>query len=441
MRGSFYLHTLGCQMNEYDSERVAGALVAQGWQPASGPEQADLLLLNTCTVRQLAEHKAFSLLGRWARLKAARPGRIIGMLGCLAQDVGADAFRRAPALDFLAGPRALTEVPALAERARSEPRQAELSVRPFGAGVAAAGRAGKVSAYVAVMEGCDQRCTYCAVPEARGREVSRSIPDILAEVQRRADAGSREIVLLAQNITRYGFDLAGGERLPQLLARAAAVPGVSRLRFLTGHPAAFRDDVLPAWKELPALCEALHLPLQSGSDKILRAMRRGYTAEFYLRLAERLKAAVPDLALTTDLIVGFPGETDEDFQDTLDLALRCDFDSAFCFKYSPRRKTPAADYPGQVPEAVKAARLEELMERLEARTTAKKAAWVGKRARVLFEGTDARTGRTLRGRTRQNHLVHVRGPLAWIGREMDVEIIAAGHWSLTGQLPAEGGVQ
>lgn len=438
---SFYLHTLGCQMNAYDSERVAGALLAQGWREASEPEQADLLLINTCTVRQLAEHKAFSLIGRWAQLKAEQPDRIIGMLGCLAQDMGAEAFRRAPALDFLAGPRALTEVPALAERARCVPRQAELSVRPFGAGTAAAAGSRRVSAYVAVMEGCDQGCTYCAVPQARGREKSRPLEDILAEVKRRIASGSREIVLLAQNITRYGFDLANGEQLASLLARVAETPGLVRLRFLTGHPAAFGDRMPQAWRELPQLCESLHLPLQSGSDAVLRAMRRGYSADYFLRLVERLKAAVPDLALTSDLIVGFPGETDADFQATLEMVERCDFDSAFCFKYSPRRQTPAAAYPGQIPEKVKSARLDELMQRMEIRAKAKKAVWVGRRLPVLFEGADADNGQSMRGRTRQNHLVHVPGSPDLIGREMEVEITAAGHWSLSGQIVSGGGSQ
>lgn len=428
-------------MNEYDSERVAGALMAEGWQAAGQPEEADLLLINTCTVRQLAEHKAFSLLGRWAQLKARKPGRLIGMLGCLAQDLGPDAFRRAPALDFLAGPRALAEVPLLVERARQGARPAELSVRPFGRGITMAPDAPHVSAYVAVMEGCDQGCAYCAVPQARGREQSRPLDDVLAEVRRRLDGGAREIVLLAQNITRYGFDLASDEKLPVLLARVAEMPGLSRLRFLTGHPAAFDDRLLRAWQDLPALCEALHLPLQSGSDSVLRDMRRGYTAGYYLRLAERLHAAVPGLALTTDLIVGFPGETDADFQATLDMAERCGFDSAFCFKYSPRRQTPAAAYPDQVPESVKTERLAELMQRLEVQTLAKKAALVGRRERVLFEGLDARSGQYLRGRTRRNHLVHVAGPVAWVGRELEVDITAAGHWSLSGQAvtPGEGG--
>jgi len=435
-RSKVYIHTFGCQMNEYDSERLAQLLLAHGWTMVQDSHQADLLLVNTCTVRQLAEEKAFSLIGRWAKLKSERPHIMIGMVGCLAQYLGNAAFQRAPALDFLAGPRALTRVPELVENARQKKRVAELSICDFGPGADAP--PGIVpSAYVAVMDGCNQFCTYCAVPRARGRENSRLPEDILAEIRRRVKAGTKEITLLGQNITRYGFDLKNGENLADLLYRIAdAVPDLPRLRFLTGHPQAFTERLIKAMQDIPMVCEALHLPLQSGSDTVLRNMRRGYTAAEYLDLVQNLRSAIPDLTLSTDLIVGFPGEREVDFQATLDMVQKCEFDLAFCFKYSPRKDTVAALLPDQLPQSVKKERLAALLQLIEGRAIKKKNELVGQRVQVLIEGTDRKTQKRLQGRTRGNHIVNLDGPREWIGHEIEVEIIAAGHWSLLGEAVA-----
>ncbi len=433
---TFFLHTLGCQMNVYDSERLLHSLTTAGWVLAPEWEAADLLLVNTCTVRQLAEEKAFSLVGRWSKLKQRRPRVLIGMVGCLAQHLGPSAFRRAPDIDFLAGPRALTRVPDLAARAGQEKRLTDFSVQAFGPGAPPpSGPPVAASAYVAAMDGCDQYCTYCAVPLARGREKSRSVNAILAEVSARVAAGTKEIILLGQSITRYGRDSGPGEDLAGLLRHVAKVPGISRLRFLTSHPAAFTDRLLDAMRELPVVSRTLHLPLQSGSDAVLQAMNRGYTTGYYLALVRRLRQALPDLVLSTDLIVGFPGEGEVDFQATLDILVECDFDTAFCFKFSPRLNTAAAKMPGQISIPVKESRLARLMDVVEANAIRRRAAFVGRREKVLIERMDRKTGERLQGRTRANHIVNLDGPAAWIGRELDVDIIAAGRWSLLGEIP------
>ena len=430
----FYIHTFGCQMNVYDSERLTQALQDHGWTVTKNSGQADLLLINTCTVRQLAEEKAFSLIGRWAKMKADRPDVIVGMVGCLAQHLRQKAFKRAPALDFMAGPRALMRVPELAEEARQKKRVAVFSVCNFGGGTKAP--EGVVpSAYVAVMDGCNQYCTYCAVPLARGREKSRSQKEILAEVKRRVAAGTKEIILLGQNITRYGSDLGQKINLADLLCRIAeAIPELSRLRFITGHPSAFTEQLIKAMADLSPVCGALHLPLQSGSDRILQAMKRGYTSTQYTDLARKIRAFVPDLVLSTDIIVGFPGETEHDFQATLDMVKQCDFDMAFCFKYSIRQATIAAELPDQLPLLEKEKRLALLLDTEEQKAVAKKAAMIGRREKVLIEGTDVKTKQRLQGRTRGNHIVILDGPPAWIGREIEVEITATANWSLMGEV-------
>jgi tRNA-2-methylthio-N6-dimethylallyladenosine synthase len=433
----FFIHTFGCQMNEYDSERLTQALQENGWIQVSESSQADLLLVNTCTVRKLAEEKAFSLLGRWAKSKKDRPGTIVGMVGCLAQHMGKQAFQRAPSLDFLAGPRAVTRVPELAEQALQKKKSSEFAICEFGEGTQAP--PGIVpSAYVAVMDGCNQYCSYCAVPKARGNEKSRNESEILAEVKRRVAAGTNEIVLLGQNITRYGIDLGSKANLADLLYRIAeAVPELLRLRFITGHPSAFTDRLIQCMADLPMVCEALHLPVQSGSDTILKAMRRGYSSAQYVDLVDRIRVAVPDLVLSTDIIVGFPGETQSDFQATLDLIDRCDFDMAYCFKYSIRTGTSAADMPDQMSLLEKEKRLAIVSESIEQNSVKRKAVLVGRKEKVLIEGTDVKTKQRLQGRTRGNSVVILDGPRDWIGQEVLVEITAAGNWYLMGEIVSQ----
>ncbi|MCD4814307.1 tRNA (N6-isopentenyl adenosine(37)-C2)-methylthiotransferase MiaB [bacterium] len=432
MAKKFFLHTFGCQMNVYDSSRLADVLRDRGWHKTLVVGQADLLIANTCTVRQLAEEKAFSLIGRWAKLKKENPDIIIGMIGCLAQHLGDLAFRRAPVIDFLAGPRALAAVPDLAEQARFKKHQSEYRVYDFEKSCSRTVHKTRISDSVAVMDGCDQYCTYCAVPQARGREKSRSIDKIVEEVKRKIDGGAREITLLGQNVTRFGMEDDSGKTLTDLLYKLGSVPGLLRLRFLTGHPKAFTDSLIQAMFEIPVVCEALHLPIQSGSDGILKKMNRGYTTLDYQTVIEKTRQKIPDLILTTDLIVGFPGETEKDFQATLAIVDACQFDMAFCFKYSPRKGTAAEKMPDQISKAEKERRLDILMQQFKRIAMRKKSAWIGKILPVLIEGRDPKTEKKLQGRTRGNMIVNLDGPAAWIGREVAVEIVAAGSWSLLG---------
>ncbi len=420
-------------MNEYDSERLAQSLLEDGWTRVQEAEAADLLLVNTCTVRKLAEEKAFSLIGRWAKIKKQRPDLVIGMVGCLAQHLQDQALKRAPAIDFMTGPRAITQVPKIAKQAGRGKPVSEFGVCEFGQGWYPTHDGSTVTAYVAAMEGCDQFCTYCAVPRARGREFSRPCQDILSEIRRRVASGTREITLLGQNITRYGYNQPDKTDLAELLRWAADIPDLLRLRFLTGHPKAFNQRLIRAMAEIPQVCESIHLPLQAGSDSILSAMKRGYTADDYSELVQQLQAAIPGLTISTDFIVGFPGETEEDFQATLDIAEKISFHMAYCFKFSSRKDTVAALLPNQVPREVKEDRLARLLQKLEHSALNIRTALVGKRDKVLIEKPDPRTKQCLQGRTRTNHIVNLEGPREWISKEIEVEITSAQNWSLSGK--------
>lgn len=424
-------------MNEYDSERLAQSLLEDGCTRVQEAEEADLLLVNTCTVRKLAEEKAFSLIGRWAKMKKQRPDLIIGMVGCLAQHLQKQGFKRSPAIDFMAGPRAITQVPKIAKQAGCGKPVSEFGVFEFGQGWNPKYGERSVTAYVDVMEGCDQFCAYCAVPLARGREFSRPCQDILAEIRRRVASGTREITLLGQNINRYGYNLPDKPDLAELLYRVAEIPGLLRLRFLTGHPKDFTQRLIRAMAEIPQVCESIHLPLQSGSDTILRAMKRGYTANDYSELAQQLRAAIPGLTISTDFIVGFPGETEENFQATLEMAEKNLFHNAYCFKYSSREDTVAARLPDQVSREVKENRLARLFRELERSALNIRTSLVGSRDKVLIEKPDIRTKQRLQGRTRTNHIVNLEGPREWIGKEIEVEITAAKNWSLSGKAMQE----
>ncbi len=430
----FFIHTFGCQMNGYDSDRLAQVLYARGWMQAPTPDEADLLLVNTCTVRQLAEHKALSMIGRWNKLKQGHPDLKIGMAGCLAQHLGADAFKKAPGLDFIIGPRAVTSLPALIEETSSGKKGIRLGVEAFGDGGGAILPSPNVSAYVAVMEGCDQFCAYCAVPRARGREVSRPPEAILSEIKRRLEQGQKEIILLGQNITRYGRDLNPSMTLAELLHQVAALEDLQRLRFLTGHPQSFGQDLIEAMAALKVVCPALHLPLQSGSDRILKAMNRGYTMEHYRRLVERIRKTLPDMALSTDIIVGFPGEEDRDFEQTLQAVAEVGYDMAYCFKFSPRQGTAAAVMKAQVPQAVKEQRLNRLLQLVNQQMMTGKKNQLHRILPVLVERMDDKNGRRCQGRSHTNHIVYFRGTEELIGREVNVRIVEAGNFSLIGEL-------
>ena len=439
MSGTYYLRSFGCQMNEHDAERIRAMLEARGLRQTAEPDGADVLVYNTCTVRKSADDRLAGHLGTAARLKRERPGRIVLVTGCLPQAEQAAFFARFPFVDGALGPQNLHRLPELLDAA-VEPAAVPggfFDDGPAMSGDLAARRARPYQAWVQVMSGCTNFCSYCIVPYVRGPERSREPEAVVAEVRDLVADGVREVTLLGQNVNSYGLDLRGGGRgetpgFPALLRALDAVPGLARLRFMTSHPKDLSDDLISAVAELPSVCEHVHLPAQSGDDGVLAAMHRGYTAAAYLERVRALRDAVPDLSLTTDLIAGFPGETEEQFERTLELVRAAAFDAAFTFVFSPREGTAAASLPGQVPEDVKRERVERLIALTQEQALASRGSWVGRGVEVLVEGA-SRDGRLLRGRTRQNVTVNVDG-VAEPGAIVDVRITAATSTTLRGTI-------
>jgi tRNA-2-methylthio-N6-dimethylallyladenosine synthase len=436
-----YLKTFGCQMNEYDSARMADVLREAGdYQPTDDPAAADLLLLNTCSVREKAQEKVFSLLGQWRSLKRARPGVIIGVGGCVASQEGEGITERAPFVDLVFGPQTLHRLPALIERLRAEGRSVvDVSfpeIEKFDR--LPEPRASGATAFVSVMEGCSKYCTFCVLPYTRGEEVSRPVAQVMSEVRRLAAQGVSEVTLLGQNVNAYRGTLDGGGHadLAALLYFVAEVPGIERIRFTTSHPVEFRDSLIEAYRDLPKLAGYLHLPVQSGSDRVLALMKRGHTVLEYRQKIRRLRAARPDISLSSDFIVGFPGETEHDFEATMTLIEELGFDQSFSFIYSRRPGTPAASLPDDVPHEVKQARLQRLQDRLDAQALAISRSMVGSVQRVLVERPSKRDASRLAGRTENNRWVNFDGPAALIGRFTDVAITEALPNSLRGRLAA-----
>jgi tRNA-2-methylthio-N6-dimethylallyladenosine synthase len=443
----FYVSTYGCQMNEHDSERLAGLLVDEGYEAATGLEDADLVVLNTCCIRENADNKLYGHLGRLKALKAERPGLQIAVGGCLAQKDRARIVERAGHVDVVFGTHNLAHAPALLAEAarRGEPVVEILEEHEAYPSALPARREVDHKAWVTIQIGCDNSCAFCIVPSVRGAEVSRRMGDIVREVEELVADGVVEVTLLGQNVNSYGRDLGSGQWRPQfadLLAAVDAVEGVRRIRYTSPHPKDQRPETAAAMAELGAVCEHLHLPLQAGSDRTLARMRRGYTAERYLERLAAARSAIPDLAVTTDLIVGFPGETDEDFEATLQVVDAAAFDAAYTFQFSPRPGTTAAEMVDDfVPDEV----VRERFARLEALVTEhaeqKHAARVGRVEEILIEGPSKRDPDVLSGRTRQNKLVHVAPPAGprdalTPGAFADVRIVsAADHW-LRGELLA-----
>jgi len=427
-----FLHTFGCQMNEYDSHRIKQILKKNGWEEVNSPSEAKLLIVNTCTVRKLAEDKAFSLLGRWAKLKKDRPEIVIGMLGCLAQHLKKEVFQRNNNIDFLLGPRSLSLLPELLKDVNKHKKIAEFGIHEFGE-IMEEEKKNKISAYVAVMEGCNQFCSYCAVPFSRGRESSREVSDILREIKTKVSVGVKEIILLGQNVTRYGISLMPKVNLAKLLYEIAEIPDILRIKFLTGHPRNFSDELIQAMLDIPQISRSLHLPLQAGSDKILQAMRRGYTAKEYLILVDKLKQDLPDLTLSTDIIVGFPGETEEDFSDTLSVVEKCNYTTAYCFKFSPRKGTLAAKMSGQIDTKVKEERLDRLLALIKKQALISKQELVGKKVKILAERELSKDEKILQGKTSTNYTVNFSGGVDDIGKEILVEITGIGPSSILGK--------
>jgi tRNA-2-methylthio-N6-dimethylallyladenosine synthase len=405
-----HLITYGCQMNEYDSERVAGLLRAQRWELTEHEADADLILLNTCAIREKAEEKVFSKLGQLRTLKAGRPQLVVGVMGCMAQLQQGAIVRRAPVVDLVFGSPAIARVGELVDRVRRERRPVvETGEGPLVKLTARPPSAPRLKAFVTVMEGCEKHCTFCVVPTTRGRERSHPPEAIEAEVRALAAEGCREVTLLGQTVNAYGRDLTPPTDLPALLERVSAVAGIARLRFTTSNPYNLTPRMIAAMRELPKVCEYFHLPLQSGSDRVLARMNRGYTRARYLELIEALRAAVPDIALSTDLIVGFPGETDADFAATLDMVERVGYDNVFAFRYSRRPGTPAAAFADQVPDDVKARRNTEVLAVAARVAAARSARLAGRTLEVLVDGVSRKDPGVLAGRTRCNRVVNVDG--------------------------------
>lgn len=417
---TFYIYTLGCQMNVYDAERVAAALRGRGWQDSPVVEEADLVVVHTCAVRAKAEQKAFRLIGRLEPLKRRRPGILLAVGGCVAQQQGERLLERAPHVDLVFGTHAVARFPALVERRLQDPRPlvdvvAAEEPAPEGPDEAHPGPS-LVSRYVTIMRGCDNFCAYCVVPHVRGPERSRPAEEVLAEVRACVAAGAREVVLLGQNVNSYGAKEGWGG-FARLLERVNAVEGLRRIRFTTSHPKDLTDELISAFGRLEKLCPHIHLPVQSGSDRVLAAMNRRYTRAHYLDKVSKLRDSFPGIAITSDLIVGFPGETAEDFAETLSLLRHARFDGVFAFMYSDRPNTPAAGLEPKVPPGEKRRRLQMVLGMQEEITSAIHLALVGTRQEVLVEGP-ARLPRggggggpaeaRWTGRTAANKIVHVR---------------------------------
>ena len=443
MQKTVYIRTYGCQMNVYDSARMADVLAPEGYRPAATPEDADLIILNTCHIREKAAEKVYSELGRLKRIKQARraagKAATIAVAGCVAQAEGAEIRRRAPAVDLVFGPQAYHRLPALlaeAGRAGSVIDQEFPADEKFDALPEESASPGP-AAFLTVQEGCDKFCTFCVVPYTRGAEYSRPAAAILAEARRLVAGGAREIALLGQNVNAWAGAAPGGGkavwRLGRLIRELAEIEGLERIRYTTSHPRDMDDELIAAHADVPALMPALHLPVQSGSDRILAAMNRKHGADDYLRLVDRLRDARPDIALSSDFIVGFPGETDADFAATLRLVTRVGYAQAYSFKYSARPGTPASTAGDQVPEAVKAGRLEALQQLLDAQQSAFNHGCIGRTMPVLLERAGRRPGQMV-GRSPWMQAVHADAPADRFGHIVDIAIDRAGANSLAGHL-------
>lgn len=441
MPGRYFLKTFGCQMNEYDSARMADVLrVSEGYVETSDPAQADLLLMNTCSVREKAEDKVYSLLGEWRKLKQLRPEVLIGVAGCVASQEGEAITARAPFVDLVFGPQTLHRLPEMIGAVKrtgravvdvSFPEIEKFDHLP-------APRAEGATAFVSIMEGCSKYCSFCVVPYTRGDEVSRPLASVIEEIGRLAAQGVVEITLLGQNVNAYAGAMADGAivDLATLIHHVAAVSGVERIRFTTSHPLEFTDSLVEAYASVPQLANHLHLPVQSGSDRVLALMKRGYTTLEFKEKIRKLRAVRPDIAVSSDFIIGFPGESERDFEATLKLVRDVGFDQSFSFLYSRRPGTPAAALPDDVTHEEKQQRLARLQAQLDSQAHAISAAMVGSVQRVLVERPAKRDARELAGRTENNRWVNFAGPPAMIGRFVDVTITAAMRNSLRGRLAA-----
>ena len=439
MATKVYIRTFGCQMNEYDSDKMADVLRAErGMEKTDDVNDADVILFNTCSVRDKAQERVFHDLGRVKHLKLARPNLLIGVGGCVASQEGAQIVARAPYVDMVFGPQTLHRLPDLIERRLDSGKpQVDISfpeIEKFDHMPPA--RVEGVRAFVSIMEGCSKYCSFCVVPYTRGEEVSRPLDDVLTEVALLAEQGVKEITLLGQNVNAWRGKLAEGEAgdFALLLEYAAEIPGIERLRFTTSHPKEFTQRLIDAYTTIPKLVSHVHLPVQSGSDRILAAMKRGYTGLEYKSIIKRLRKARADICLSSDFIVGFPGETEADFEATMRLIDDVGFDSSFSFIFSPRPGTPAANLQDDTPAELKLQRLQRLQARIETQARQISEAMVGTRQRVLVDGRARKDANELSGRTDNNSVVNFAGPETLIGRFVDLDIAHAFPHSLRGRL-------
>ena len=438
-KGTYHIETWGCQMNVHDSEKLSGSLERQGYTRAGGPRDADVILLNTCSIREKASEKVFSELGRLRKLKNGNPDMILGVCGCVGQQEGEEIFRRAPFVDLVIGPRATASLPALLERARSGEPDVALRVDtayrrdsidfPFD-DIRREGEAGG-KAYVTIVEGCNHHCTFCIVPRTRGQEVCRRMDDILEEVRQLADRGTLEVEFLGQTVNAYRDDAGNG--LSELLLAAAGIEGIRRIRFTTSHPAQMTDRLMDAMAEAgPKVVPFLHLPVQSGSSSVLKDMRRGYDRETYLAKVDGLRRRIPGICLGTDVIVGFPTESDADFRATLSLLGEVRFHSCYSFTYSPRPGTLSEAFHDRVDLEEKQARLHELQRFQKGIQAGLNASWVGRKVEVLVEGPSKNDPARLTGRTPESRIVNFTGQAA-IGRMAPVLVESASAYALAGR--------
>ena len=439
MAKKLFIQTNGCQMNEYDSDKMQDVLQAShAMEMTDTPEEADVLLLNTCSIREKAQEKVFSAIGRWRKIKAKRPDIIIGVGGCVASQEGAAIQKRAPYVDIVFGPQTLHRLPELLNQARdtrkgvvdiSFPEIEKFDALPEP-------RAEGSKAFVSIMEGCSKYCTFCVVPYTRGEEISRPLNDVIAEISILAGQGVREINLLGQNVNAYRGDMEDGDiaDFSLLLHYVAAVDGIDRLRFTTSHPAEFTDDIIEAFAEIPELVNHLHLPVQSGNDNVLAQMKRGYSRAEYIEIMEKMKAVRPGISLSSDFIIGFPGETDEEFEDTMSLIEQVGFDFSYSFVYSARPGTPAAELSDDISEDVKKQRLNKLKARLNEMTMDVSNKMVDTVQSVLVEGVSKKSPLQVTGRTENNRVVNFTAHPRLAGQFVDVMITEALPNSLRGRL-------
>ena len=442
MPGKLYIKTFGCQMNEYDSTKMVDVLrESHGLELTETPEDADVLLLNTCSVREKAQEKVFSQLGRWKTWKQHKPGLVIGVGGCVASQEGEAITRRAPYVDLVFGPQTLHRLPAMIEEARGQgasvvdvsfPEIEKFDHLP-------PPRKEGATAFVSIMEGCSKYCSFCVVPYTRGEEISRPLDDVVAEVVKLARAGVREVTLLGQNVNGYRGETHDGKiaDLATLLHYVAAIDSIERIRYTTSHPLEFNDRLIDAFATIPKLANYLHLPVQSGSDRILSLMKRGYTALEYKQKIRRLREVRPDISLSTDIIVGFPGESERDFRATMDLVREIGFDQSFSFVYSSRPGTPAAGFPDDVSKDEKLARLAELQAQINSQALAISESMVGTVQRVLVERESVKSAREVAGKTENNRWVNFQADPDVIGRFVNVVVTEALPNSLRGRLLLE----